>query len=202
MSANATATTSGGSIKFGGTFSRPTQLFDFNPTTGLNTALSPAIPDSRLQTQPAYPTRMLVLPTGQLLFSDSSAQLWVFTPDGGADPALRPVINKVSYNGGGVFTLAGQQLTGQSAGAAYGDDDQMDSNYPIVRMTSFTGNVYYARTTNWSSTGVDGGSSPETVNFTLNPSLPPGTYSVVVTGAGIPSFPLLVNITAAEVAGQ
>jgi hypothetical protein len=68
-------------------------------------------------------------------------------------------------------------------------------------MTSFTGNVYYARTTNWSSTGVDGGSSPETVNFTLNPALPAGNYSVVVTGAGIASFPLLLNVTAAEVAG-
>jgi len=49
---------------------------------------------------------------------------------------LRPVINSVAYNGGGLFTLTGTQLNGQSAGAAYGDDDQMDSNYPIIRMTN------------------------------------------------------------------
>jgi len=68
------------------------------------------------------------LPTGQVLFSDSDSQLWVYTPDGLPNPALRPVINNVTYSGGGVFTITGKQLNGQSAGAAYGDDDQMDSN--------------------------------------------------------------------------
>jgi hypothetical protein len=201
ISKAATATTTGVAISFGGLFSFPTQLFDFNPSTGTINPVSPAIPDTNLPTEPVYPTRMLILPTGQLLFSDSSAQLWAYTPDGIPSPALRPVINGVTYNGGGSFTLTGKQLTGQSAGAAYGDDDQMDSNYPIVKMTSLTGNVYYARTTNWSSVGVDGGTSPETVNFTLNPALTPGNYTVVVTGAGISSFPLMINITAAEVAG-
>lgn len=202
INALATATTTGSAITFGGTFSPPTQLFDFNPGTGTIGPLSPAIPDTNLLRESAYPTRMLVLPTGQLLFSDSSSQLWVYTPDGGPSPALRPVINNVTYNGSGLFTLTGQQLTGQSAGAAYGDDDQMETNYPIVKMTSFTGNVYYARTTNWSSTGVDGGTSPETVNFTLNSALTPGNYTVVVTGAGISSFPVVVNITQAEVNKQ
>jgi hypothetical protein len=183
-------------------FQPPTQLFDFNPSTNAISPVSPAIPDANLPNEPAYPTRMLVLQNGQVLFSDSSAQLWVYTPDGMPSPALRPVINNVAYNGGGVFTMTGQQLTGQSAGAAYGDDDQMDTNYPIVRMTSSTGTVYYARTTNWSSTGVDGGTSPETVNFKLNPSLPAGNYSVIVSGAGIQSFPIFVSITQAEVNGQ
>ncbi|NOU08308.1 MAG: M48 family metalloprotease, partial [Hyphomicrobiaceae bacterium] len=39
-------------------------------------------------------------------------------------------------------------------GAAYGDDWQMSTNYPLVRLTSGGGTVYYARTFNWSSTGV------------------------------------------------
>jgi hypothetical protein len=142
---------------------------------------------------------MLILPTGQLLFSDGSSQVWAYTPDGVPNPALRPVINGVTYNGGGNFTLTGKQLNGQSAGAAYGDDDQMDTNYPIVRMVNSAGNVFYARTTNWSSVGVDGGSALQTVNFTLNPSLPAGNYSVIVSGAGISSFPLFVNITQDEV---
>jgi hypothetical protein len=199
ITANATATMTGDAIKFGGTFSPPTQLFDFNPGTGAINPVSPAIPDTNLSIEPVYPTRMLVLPTGQLLFSDSSAQLWAYTPDGPPSPGLRPVINGVTYNGGGNFTLTGQQLTGQSAGAAYGDDDQMDSNYPIIRMANFSGSVFYARTTNWSSVGVDGGSSPETVNFTLNPGVTPGNYTIVVSGAGISSFPIMINITQAEV---
>jgi hypothetical protein len=199
INVNATATTVGVPLTFGGTFSAPTQLFDFNPNTGVISPLSPAILDTNLATSAAYPTRMLILPTGQLLFSDSSSQVWAYTPDGLPNPALRPVINGVTYNGGGNFTLTGKQLNGQSAGAAYGDDDQMDSNYPIVRMVNSAGNVFYARTTNWSSVGVDGGSTPQTVNFTLNPSMTAGNYSVIVSGAGISSFPLFINITQDEV---
>ena len=199
---NATATNTGITITWGGTFSPPAQLFDFNPTTNSISPLSPAIPDTNLNFMGAYPTRMLTLPTGQVLFSDDSSQLWVFTPDGPPNPALRPVINSVVYNGGGVFTLTGKQLSGQSAGAAYGDDDQMDSNYPIIRMMTPTGTTYYARTTNWSQVGVDGGTTPETVNFTLNPSITPGNYVLIVSGAGISSFPIFINITAAQVAGM
>jgi hypothetical protein len=61
---------------------------------------------------------MLVLPTGQVLFSDGGAQIWAYTPDGAPDPARLPVINSVVYNGGGLFTLTGTQLNGQSSGAA------------------------------------------------------------------------------------
>ena len=185
-----------------GTFSAPTQLFDFNPTTDTISPVSPPIPDPNLPLMPAYPTRMLVLPTGQMLFSDSRAQIWAYTPDGEPNLALRPVISGIAYNGGGLFTLTGTQLNGQSAGAAYGDNDQMDSNYPIIRMTNDAGYVFYARSSNWSSTSVDGGTTPETVNFTLNPGVTPGNYSLVVSGAGISSVPVAVNITADQVAGQ
>jgi len=46
---------------------------------------------------------------------------------------------------------------------------------------------------------VAGGATPETVNFTLNPSVTPGNYSMVVSGAGISSFPIFINITTTEV---
>ncbi len=200
---NATATAAGVAITFGGVFSSPTQLFDFNPSNNTISPVSPAIPDTNLNTAPVFPKRMLVLPTGQMLFSDSSNQVWAYTPDGTPSPALRPVINGITYNGGGLFTLTGKQLNGQSAGAAYGDDDQMDTNYPIVRMVSVTGTVLYGRTTNWTNFGVGTGTSPQTVNFTLNPNLAtPGNYAVIVSGAGISSFPIFVNITQAEINKQ
>ena len=100
------------------------------------------------------------------------------------------------------FTLTGKQLNGQSAGASYGDDDQMNSNHPIIRMVDQTGNVFYARTTNWTSVGVDGPTTPETVNFTLNLAITPGNYSLIVSGAGISSFPVFVDITPEEVNKQ
>lgn len=202
LSAAATATTQSLLITFGGTFSGPTQLFDFNPTTNLISPLLPALSDVNLNSA-AFPKRMLTLPTGQVMFSAGSNQAYIYTPDGSAAPALKPAINGIVYRGGGVFTLTGKQLNGQSAGAAYGDDDQMDTNYPLVRFTATdgSGRVYYARTTNWSSVAVAGGlTASETVNFTLNPAMTtPGNYVLTVVGAGIASVPLFVNITSAEI---
>ena len=152
---------------------------------------------------PAFITRMLVLPTGQLMFVDSSNQPWVYTGNGGPPfDSYLPTITGVTSNGGGSYTLTGTQLNGQSAGAAYGDDAQMNENYPIVRLqTANPSNgicapnaancrMYYARTSNWSSVAVGGGSTPQTVNFTLPAGIPSGAYLLTVTGAGITSAPV------------
>jgi hypothetical protein len=200
ISSPATATTSGDAISWGGTFTNPTELFEFNPSTNTTTQVTSALPDGNLPYEPSYPTRMLILPTGQLLFSDSTSQLWVYTSSGSPNPSLRPVIKNVKYLGDGKFRLTGFQLDGQSAGAAYGDDDQMDSNYPIIRMVNFSGNVFYARTSDWSKIAV-GDDGCETVDFTLNPAATPGDYTLIVSGAGISSFPTSIHITAKEVKG-
>jgi hypothetical protein len=197
ISANATATRSS-ALAWGGVFSPPTQIFDYDPSTGTIAPLSPAIPNANLNTNPAYITRLLVLPTGQVLFSDSSTQLWVYTPDGASLPAARPVINGVNYRGGGVFTLTGRQINGQSAGSSYGDDVASDQNYPIIRLVNAAGGVYYCRTSNWSSTAVGGGDTLQTVDFTLKPGTPAGNYSLILSGAGNASFPLFISISAAQ----
>jgi hypothetical protein len=203
LSANAkTSTTS--NLTFGGVFSSPMLLFDFNPANGKMAPMN--VPDPNLPFIPAFITRMLVLPTGQLLFNDSSNQPWVFTPNGAPPDSALPVITGVVANGGGSYTLTGSQLNGQSAGAAYGDDAQMNENYPIVRLqTALPHNaicnpnaamcrVYYARTSNWSSVAVGGGTTPQTVNFTLPAGIPSGQYLLTVTGAGITSAPVALAV--------
>jgi len=199
---SATKTANGIDLEFGGTFSPPTQLFDFDPAAGTISSLSPPIPDTRLQNFPSFITRMLMLPTGQLLFADGSPHLWIYTPDGAADPVFQPVTLNVTYSGGGVFLLTGLRLSGQSAGAAYGDDVQTDENYPIVRLVDSSGNVYYCRTTNWSSVSVGDHAVPETVNFTLNPAVTPGDYFLIVSAAGISSAPTPITIKSGEVNGR
>jgi hypothetical protein len=199
ISRNAVGTQSGIGLKFGGIFSAPTQLFDFNPAgAGTVSALAAPIPDPGLTNLPAFVTRMVALPTGQILFADGSSQLYIYTGDGTVNPTLRPVISNITYNGGGTFTLTGKQLNGQSAGSDYGDDNQSDSNYPILRLVNAAGTTYYCRTTNWSNVAVGIGTATQTVNFTLNPALPAGNYSAIVSGAGISSFPVAVAITAAQ----
>jgi hypothetical protein len=195
---NATTTQANLGLVLGGIFSSPAQLFKFDPRAG--TMRSIAGPKgSLLSSEGAYVTRMLVLPTGQLMLSDSSNQLYVYTPDQASAPVpLRPAIFNVDYTGGGVFKLTGVQLNGQSEGAAYGDDDQMNENFPIVRLEDpSSGKVYYCRTTNWSSVSV-GFAGPETVDFTLNSAVRPGSYKLTVVGAGIASQSVRVQITPRE----
>lgn len=169
-----------------GTYNAPTTLFEYDPSTNSLTTLStPSGLTSALNGDPGYVTRMLVLPTGQVLFSTSGSQLWAFTPNGSPQAAWAPTISSIT-NSGSTYTLTGTQLNGLSEGASYGDDAEMSSNYPIVRLVSGS-QVYYARTFNWSSTGVATGSTPETVNFTVPGSVPNGTYSLYVVANGIAS---------------
>lgn len=184
-----------------GTFSPPTQLFDYDPAGNTITPASPTNPDANLSNIPAFITRMLVLPNGQILFSDSTRQLWIYTPDGAPQPSWVPVFSNVKYGGAGVFTLQGVRMNGPSAGSGYGDDVESDENYPIVRLEDAAGHVYYARTSNWSKTGVGQSVASETVDFTLNPGMVPGNYSVILSGAGVSSRPRCMAITSDQIQG-
>src|SRR5207342_2023664 len=74
--------------------------------------------------------------------------------------------------------------------STYGDDWQMNTNYPIVQLTS-GGNVYYARTWGWSCIGcVRTGNDVVTTEFELPAGLPAGTYSLRVIANGIHSDPV------------
>ena len=172
-----------------GGYNNPSALFDYDPTANTITQLS--TPDGNLAYLPAFVDRMLMLPTGQMLFCDSSDQLLVYTPPGSPQSSWQPVVNSITQNNG-VYTLTGTGLNGVSAGAAYGDDAQMDENFPIVRLTSSTGQVYYATATNWSYSGVGAGTT-ETVNFALPAGMPAGTYTLQDIGAGIASSGTLFN---------
>lgn len=164
----------------------PTTFYEFDPET--NEFTGTRAPNGQSEVFPSYATCMLDLPNGTVLYSRSDNILRVYQPDGVPLPAGRPTITGVSGNADGSYHLTGTLLNGISEGAAYGDDAQMDSNYPLVRLSNAAGNVYYARTFNWSSTSVRTGDKPATTEFTLPKALPPvGTYSLVVVANGISS---------------
>ncbi len=48
-------------------------------------------------------------------------------------------MDNITLNGDGSYHLTGTQLNGMSEGASYGNELQMSSNYPIVRLTGSTG---------------------------------------------------------------
>jgi hypothetical protein len=183
-----------------GTFSPPTRVFLFDPESNIISQLSTPF-DARLNTIPAYETRLLVLPTGQILYGDMvSTEMWAFTADGTAPRALQPKVDDVVLGPAwsNSFTVIGRQLNGASAGSSYGDDVESDENYPIVSLTAKDGSVFYATTSNWSNTDV-GKKGAQTVDFTLPKGMPADKYKLVVSGAGIQSKPFCVKFTADQV---
>jgi regulation of enolase protein 1 (concanavalin A-like superfamily) len=157
-------------------YNGPTSFYIYNYSTN-TVALSSGAPT---ETDPPYVNRFLDLPDGTTLMSVDGTSLYDYNDGGTTLTAPTPTISSIVHNTDGSYTITGTQFTGNSEGAYYGDDAQMDSNYPIVRLTSSTGTVYFGRTYNWSTTNVDTGSTPVTTNFTIPLGLPAGTYTLTV----------------------
>jgi hypothetical protein len=135
---------------------------------------------------------MLTLPDGKLVLSYGSSNLKIYLPDGVPVATAKPTIASIAMNANGSYHLVGTQLNGLSQGSSFGDDAQMDSNFPLVRLTDGSGNVYYARTYHWSSTGVMTGNTPVSTEFSLpTPAYGAGgPLSLVVVANGISSDPV------------
>ncbi len=128
----------------GTNFAGPTHVFEYDPST--NAILGVAVP-AALQTDlnngGTLGRQLIVLPSGQVMLTNTDTKIWVFTPNGSPQNAWRPRITKITNNGNGTFTLTGQQLNGLDEGSLEGDDNQNATNYPIVRITDDTGKVFY-----------------------------------------------------------
>ncbi len=145
----------------------------------------------------SYNTRMLDLPNGQVLFNDGSKQMLVYTAGGTAQPSWAPSVSSVSTTSltpGKTASLSGTQLAGLDQGAAYGDDVQDNTNFPVVRITNTkTGVVTYARTSSWSSVSIAPGASSST-KFALPATTPAGKSTLEVIANGIASAPVPVTV--------
>lgn len=176
----------------GNHFPSPTAFYEFDYLTNTYTKLKAPGGGKSLATS-SYIYTFLDLPDGNvLLCTQGSSTFYVYTPSGSPLSAGKPKIKSVTLNSPGVYTIKGKQFNGISEGASYGDDWQMASNYPIVRLTA-AGVVYYCRTSDWNSTGVMRGSQKDKAKFTLPAGLPSGTYSLVVVANGIASNPVSLS---------
>jgi hypothetical protein len=171
----------------------PSSIFEYDPVANTINPVTVSGPNLNTST---FTTRMLMLPSGQVLYSSGSgARLYAYNPVGSPSSSWAPAITNIANNGSGNYTLTGTQLNGISEGASYGDDAQMSSNYPIVRLTNqLNGAVSFARTFNWSSTGVATGATPVSVQFTLPAGLSSGNYQVSVVANGIASASVSLTV--------
>jgi len=138
---------------------------------------------------------MLDLPDGTVLFAFYDPQLWIYKPDGSAITNGKPVIKSVTKNPDGSYHVTGTLFDGISEGAVYGDDWQMNSDYPIARLTNSAGAVQYCRTYNWSSSSVMTGTNIMTTEMTLPTGITSGTYPLVISANGISSDPFTLMVS-------
>lgn len=140
---------------------------------------------------------MIVLPTGQIMVNDRVGNLSVFTDGGTPLAAAAPIITTVptTLATGTAYTVTGKQLNGLTQGAAYGDDYQSATNFPLVRVTNTaTGHVFYGRTTGMTYMGVEPGTK-SSASFTLPAATEAGASTLVVVANGIASAPVSVSVT-------
>ncbi len=175
----------------GGEFFAPTYFFEYNGNSIVR------IPDAPNSSGPPYVGRLLLLPTGEILWTAGTADAYLYTNGGSANPAWKPAVTDVPGNlqRQQSYTLQGTQLTGVSNGCSYGDEYDPATNYPLIRLdNTSTRLVYYARTFNPSTRQIQTGNSILSVGFELGGNVPDGPYELRVIANGISSDPVNVQV--------
>ena len=176
-----------------GIFKSGAKFFEWDGSNFLPVAAPP--PALR---EPSFLGNMLVLPTGEILWTDISGNAFVYTSTGSPNPAWAPKISSTAsvtnISRGKTYRISGTNFNGFSQGAAYGDDAQAATNYPLVRITNrTTGHVFYARTHDHSTMAIayTGTASTE---YDVPAGMETGLSDLIVVANGIPSAPITVNV--------
>jgi hypothetical protein len=144
----------------------------------------------------SYYGHLVVLPTGQVMFTDFSSTVEIYTPAGAPCAGCAPTITSVGStltHGSVNNVIKGTQFNGVTQGAYYGDDDQSFTNFPLVRITDSTGRVVYCRTHGWLG-GVATGTKIVSSEFDIPSSIALGAATLQVVTNGIPSASVDVMI--------
>jgi hypothetical protein len=149
----------------------------------------------------SYYGNMLVLPTGQILFTDFSYDIELYNPtitgrDREFERGIAPVVFYApdEVSGGGSYEVYGIRFNGVTQGAAYGDDVQAATNFPLVRITNLaTHHVFYSRTHDHSSMAVASEDLVST-HFDVPVGQEPGLSLLEVVANGIASDPVFVLV--------
>ena len=99
----------------------------------------------------------------------------------------RPSQLRFQVNRGSTYKISGTQFNGLSQAAAFGDEYQTATNYPLVRITNTgTGHVFYAKTHGHSTMAVATGSKIVSTNFDVPATMETGASTLEVVANGIP----------------
>lgn len=180
-----------------GLFQGGCQMVEYDPTA--NTLTNTANPGN-CPGDSSYVGHLMMLPTGQIMFTDFSGTVEVYTPAAGTVSGVAPTIstspstiNSPSTNN----SLSGTQLNGLSENNGYGDDYQGATNYPLVRLTQVSSphNVYYGTTHDEATHSIAPGTA-NTTSFDVPAGMAGGDYTLSVVANGIASDPVTVSVVA------
>jgi hypothetical protein len=190
------------SPSYGFQFNSPSHFFEFDGKSLTRVSEPASAPYIA-----SFEGRMLVLPTGQVLWSSDQGDVEVYTSPGVASARWTPTISSwpaIVARGGSGYVVAGTLFNGMSQGAAYGDDAQSATNYPLVRIVNNKSrHVCFARTHDHSSMGISRPGDPGSTHFDVPAGAPPtgarpcepGASKLQVIVNGVPSraVPLVVQ---------
>jgi hypothetical protein len=169
----------------------PSTFFEWN---GKSLSEVPGTPNA--PTDGSYYGNMLVLPTGQILFTDFSNDIEIYTPTPGHPENTEPrlLFAPIFLSPGQSYQAFGFLFNGVSQGAAYGDDVQGATNYPLVRLTNLiNGHVRYSRTHGHSTMAVASNGLVST-HFDVPGNQEPCICKLEVVANGIASNPVFVFV--------
>ena len=148
-------------------------------------------------TDPSWEGQMLLLPTGDVLFTDESSDVQIYTGTGSPNPAWAPTITSfpTTITRGLTYNIYGTLFNGMSQANAYGDDHQNSTNYPLVRVTNISsGHIFYGRTHDHSAMGVAMTTAPCLNQIRASAGTETGLSELEVVANGIPSPKVLVTV--------
>jgi hypothetical protein len=180
-----------------GIFQSPSHFFEVDVTSATAATLTQVNEPAQAPIVSSYEGRMLVLPTGQVLWTSDRGGVELYTPVGGPLAGWRPAISTFEATvtrGTGNHVVTGLRLTGLTEGGYYGDDAQTSTNYPLVRfINNTTRHVCYGRTYNFSRMGISNGATTS-FRYTIPRSCELGASTMQVVTNGIASLRKAVTI--------
>lgn len=180
-----------------GLFQSGCQFVEYDPVAN---TLTDAPNPTHCPGDSSYVGHLMILPNGQIMFTDFSGTVEIYTPASGIVSGVAPTITSVSSTINSPSTdnpLSGVQLNGLTGNNAYGDDYQGYTNYPLVQLVQVNApNGVYFATTHGDTTHSIAPSTSVTTQFDVPAGLPAGSYTLSVIANGIASNPETVTVVA------
>lgn len=180
-----------------GVFNSPSHFVEIRVNSTTDVSIVQVNEPPSAANQSSYEGRLLVLPSGEILWSSDVGDVQIYKPVGKPLAAWKPVVTSVApkiVRGSTNNLIQGTGFNGLTFGGYYGDDAQMSTNFPIVRIVNkATGHVCYARTHDHATMGISDGNATSTM-FDVPASCERGKSTLEVVANGIASAPQKITL--------